>query len=411
MAKKSTHTKSRPEHKPPRRSPRKTRTPEEKKRRRRKRRIILLSIIGALVIFRFFLPSIVLHYLNNKLANLTEYYGHIEDIDIHLYRGAYVINDVKILRKQEKAGKTDTIPFFKVEKVDLSIQWSELFQGAVVGKVELDKPVLNFVKNAHKNEDIKSDTNDLKKLIDGLLPFTINQLKIHDGEIHVIDPYSSPRFDISMNKVEALARNISNVRNSGDSLPASLRATAVTYGGKFKLDTRFNADAAKPTFDLNLQLVNLELKALNPFFKAYGDFDVERGNFSLYTELAAKNGQFGGYVKPIADHLKIATWKKSEGNVLQITWETVLGIVSNIFKNQREQQIATEIPFSGTTDNPEIGVIPTILNALRNAFILHYKHELDNSVNIDNRSGQGAIGFMGNLFHKDKDKKKHKKKS
>jgi len=33
---------------------------------------------------------------------MEEYYGHVEDIDIHLYRGAYVIKDMKILKRQKK---------------------------------------------------------------------------------------------------------------------------------------------------------------------------------------------------------------------------------------------------------------------------------------------------------------------
>ena len=40
--------------------------------------------------------------VNNELAHLEEYYGHVDDIDIHLYRGAYEIKDIYIVKKNVK---------------------------------------------------------------------------------------------------------------------------------------------------------------------------------------------------------------------------------------------------------------------------------------------------------------------
>src|SRR5262245_37845085 len=85
-----------------------------------KKRNIILDVILVLIIFRLILPYIVLRYVNKVLSEMDQYYGHVEDIDLHLYRGAYVIKDMKIV-KVEKSMK-DTFPFFKTPKIDLSVQ-------------------------------------------------------------------------------------------------------------------------------------------------------------------------------------------------------------------------------------------------------------------------------------------------
>ena len=66
--------------------------------KRRKWKIVLISIISILIIVRLILPYVVLKFVNKKLAGLKEYYGHVEDIDIALIRGAYKINNIKKLK-------------------------------------------------------------------------------------------------------------------------------------------------------------------------------------------------------------------------------------------------------------------------------------------------------------------------
>ncbi|HZG24137.1 MAG TPA: hypothetical protein VEZ17_06125, partial [Chitinophagaceae bacterium] len=60
---------------------------------RGKKITIILVIVALLVVFRLLLPVIVLHFANKSLANVKGYYGHIEDIDMSLYRGAYQVKN------------------------------------------------------------------------------------------------------------------------------------------------------------------------------------------------------------------------------------------------------------------------------------------------------------------------------
>jgi len=392
---------------------RKAMTPEERKKRRRKRRIIWGSIICVLIIFRLLLPYIVLKYVNGKLENLEEYYGHVNDIDIHLYRGAYEIKDIRILKKVEKKGKQgekDTIPFFKSPSIDLSIEWKSIFHGAIVGEISVEEPVVNFVKEKHKGEDVKADTADFRQLIDDLMPVTINRFDIHNGEVHYLDLEAKPRLDIAMKNINITATNLTNVTDSKELLPATLTGSAEAYEGKFALNVKFDGLNKVPTFDMNTSLKNLNLVLLNDMLREYGNFDVKKGRFSMYGEFAAKKGKFGGYVKPFLTDLDIVQWNKEEGNFKQILWETLVASAAEVLQNQKKEQLATKVDISGRFDKKvSLNVWRAISFVLRNAFLHALKPSVDNSISINNLQEGGKKTFLEKVFGGNPEKKAARK--
>ena len=52
---------------------------------------IIIAVVLVLVVIRLILPSLVKRYVNKTLDDLDGYSGHVEDLDLNLYRGAYVI--------------------------------------------------------------------------------------------------------------------------------------------------------------------------------------------------------------------------------------------------------------------------------------------------------------------------------
>ena len=367
---------------------------------------ILGIVLGILIVFRLTLPYFVLKYVNGALANIKEYYGHVDDIDIALLRGAYVIKDLKLV-KVDKTNKQDSIPFCIAPKIDLSIAWNALFKGSIVGEIYAESPILNFVKGKHKGEDLKADTADFKEVIKKLMPLKVNHFEASHGEIHYIDRNISPILDISLNDVKIVATNLSNVNDSSKLLPAKLQATGHAYEGVFELTADFNPLEREPTFDINARLNNVNLPQLNNFFKAYVNLDVSKGNFGLYTEFAAKDGNFKGYVKPVIKDLKVLDLNKEKGNIGQILWEAVIGTVAQIFKNQPKDQLATKIPIEGKFDNPERGLWTAITYLLRNAFVSALTPSIDNTVTIEKVSEKDTKKtFLEKIFKKKANKKK-----
>ena len=372
-----------------------------KKPKRRKWMIILGSIVILLIIVRLIMPFVVLKFVNKKLSTLKEYRGHVEDIDLALIRGAYQINDLRLDKIDTLTNKADSIPFFTCSQIDLSVQWAAIFKGAIVGEIYVENPVLNFVKGKHKNEDAKADTADFQSVIRDLMPLTINHFEINNGQVHFVDPYSSPVIDVPVKNIEVKADNLSNANDSSKVLPASLRADATVYGGTVDLDVKFNALEKQPTFDLNANIKNVNMVNLNDFFKAYGKFTVNKGSFGLYAEFAAKGGAFKGYVKPLIRDLDVA----QEGNFAQIVWSDIVEGAAWVFKNHSKDQVATKLPVEGRFDDPNASLWTAISYVLKNAFVFALRPSVDNTIDIGKVEPEHEKKtFLQKIFGK-KDKK------
>jgi len=231
------------------------------------------------------------------------YFGHIEDINLSIYRGAYIINDI-YLNKTDIVTKKQT-DFFKAKNIDLSVEWSSIFHGSIVDELEFDSPVLIFMKDKVELSDVKKDTTDFRNLLNDFMPLKVNRFEVFDGDLRYIDNTSKPKVDVSLKQTHILALNLSNVTNDKIELSSTVTANASAYEGTLTFDMKLNALNVHPTFDLNAELKNTNLVLLNDFLKAYGNFDVHRSSFALYTEIAAEDGKFKGYVKPIVKDLKV----------------------------------------------------------------------------------------------------------
>ena len=104
--------------------------------RKRKLVIGLAALVLVLVAARIALPYVVKDFANRRLAALEAYDGHVGDIDIHLWRGAYSIDDIVIV----KTGAKRPVPFFKARRADLSVEWRSLLKGSVVCRSRVPRP-------------------------------------------------------------------------------------------------------------------------------------------------------------------------------------------------------------------------------------------------------------------------------
>jgi uncharacterized protein YhdP len=353
----------------------------KKKLSRRKKRllIILASVLVVLIAFRIALPYILLRYVNKQLASIEGYKGHVDDIDVSLYRGAFTIEGIRL----DKTSGKIPVPFFKAEEMDLSIEWRALFHGRVAAEIEVQKPVFNFVNGPTKATSQTGIGKHWTEVIDNLLPFKLNRVELKNGQVHYRDYHSSPQVDIYARQVHVLAENLSNAKHAKGSLPSTAVATALVYNGTANVNMKIDPLSRVPLFDLNAKLTNVDLTYLNNFLRAYGNFDVERGRFSLYSEAAAKDNRISGYTKPIIKDIKVVSWKEDKKKPLKLIWESLVGAVAWILTNHKKDQIATKATFEGRLDDPDISVLSIIGQLLRNAFIQALVPSLENNININ----------------------------
>jgi len=379
----------------------------------RKKRLlkIFLAIIIILIIVRVTLPFIVLHYANKSLAGMPGYYGHVQDIDISLIRGAYQLDNLYI-NKLDSVTQMQTT-FFKVETIDLSIEWRALFHGSMVGEMVFQRPMLRFTREKTDLDQVKKDTSDFRDLLDAFMPLHINRFEILQGEIAYHDSTSKPVVSIEMTNTHVLAQNLRSVYDADALLPATIDASAYLYRGNLNMKMKLNPLATYPTFDMNTELTNTNLPELNEFFKAYGKFDVNKGTFGLYSEMAAKNNKFTGYVKPVIVDLDVFGPEDKNDGFLHKLWERVVGSVGVIFTNQKKDQIATKIPLEGTFNKPDAGITEAIVEVIINAFIHALIPAIDNNVSINSIdvAKEEEKGFFKKIFSGgEKDGKKEAEK-
>lgn len=369
---------------------------------------ILLAVVLVLVIARLILPYVVLRYANKTLANMKGYYGHIDDIDIALIRGAYRMDSI-YLNQVDTVTQKQT-EFFAASAIDLSIEWKALLHGSVVGELIFEEPMIRFTKDKVEPTSVRNDSTDFRKLLDDFMPLQVNRVEITDGRIRYTDEYSTPPVDIAMTNTNVLALNLRNSYDSAAVLPATVKASAAIYDGSLDFNMKINPLADDPTFDMNAEVKNTNLVKLNEFFQAYAKIDVNKGTFGLYTEVAAKEGQFNGYVKPLIQDLDVLGKEDRGDNIFRKMWEGLAGGVGEIFQNQKKDQVATKIPFRGNLKNPRTNTWSAIINVLENAFIQAIQPSIDYEINLASvgSADKEKKGFLAKVFDSDKSEKDKK---
>jgi uncharacterized protein YhdP len=341
----------------------------------------IIALIILLVAFRVALPFAVKAYVNHELNEAHDYTGKVGDVSMKLWRGGYRIREIEILKKSGGV----PVPFFYAREVDLSIEWRELLHGSVVGQIILRQPQVNFVTGPTEAQKQTGKDEPWDKMLESLFPFNLNRVEISNGEIHFQDPSSTPPVNIYLSQLSATATNLTNARDLKQKLPSGLTATGSTLGGgHLNLQLQMNLLDAKPTYEINCGLTNVNLVALNDYLRAYGKFDVERGTFAIYTSVASENGNYEGYFKVFFNNLDIFAWEKErKKNVLEIFWQAIVGGVATVFKNHPNDQLATKVPISGSYTNSSVGIWTATGTLLQNAFIHALTPKLDQHVMVE----------------------------
>lgn len=348
----------------------------------RKSHKIAIGVILLLVAIRIALPFFIERYVNKVIDEMPGYTGHIDDVDLHIYRGAYAIDGL-VLREEESQHET---PFLSIQHIDLSVEWKAIWKGAIVGEVVLDHPQLNFVAVPEEPEAEEEPTEEAEhwsETLKDLMPLTVNRFTINGGKIAYLDPNVQPLVNVHMDSLYLTATNLTNVEETPEELPSGLQVIGRTVGGGvLKTEGRLNFLKEIPDLDLNMELTSVDLTALNDFIEAYGKLDIERGRFSLFSELRMKNGQMEGYLKPFFDDLKVLNWEKDkkEDGFFRAVWEAIAGLVSEGVENQPRDQIATQVPIEGNVNQPDTEVWTTALNILKHAFIEAFNKGVEGTI-------------------------------
>ena len=361
---------------------------------------ILLGIIVVLVIARLLLPFVVLRYVNKVLADMEGYTGHVSDVDIALYRGAYQIDDINIRKVNGKIEE----PFLLIPKMDLSVQWSSLWKGKLVSEITCYRPEINFAFSEDESASQTGVENDWTQVVRDLMPIEINKFMVVDGKIDLTNVISQPATDLAMHNFQLMIANIRNVDDASTKLPSPVKATGDIqgYGGTLDFDARMQLLKKTPDFDYNLKLSGLQLVELNTLAKKYASIDFQKGTLDLVSELKMEDGKVQGYLKPLTRDMQIFEWNEGDQRtVTQFVRELLAEGGNQVLENKYKDQVATRVPLEGTVEEIKTDFWPILIGVLRNAYVSALTSNFDNTLSVKE---------AWDLYRKDRRSKREERK-
>jgi Domain of Unknown Function (DUF748) len=348
--------------------------------------MVLLAVALLLGVGRAILPWAVRDYLNRTLGRNPLYQGNIGKVQIHLWRGAYSIEDVRI----NKTTGNVPVPFFAAQRVDFALEWNALRQRKVVGRVLIDQAEINIVDAPDEGEAQTGGGGLWLQMLADLFPFKINSAVIKDGSIHFRAFQTVKPVDVYISQLQATIDNLGNIRDETDPLVSTVQAAGLVMDqASFEFKMTLDPFSYRPTFHMAVRLLGLDVTKINDLALAYGKFDFKRGWFDLVLETDVKEGQITGYAKPLFRNLQVFSLGEDfkEDNVFQFFWQALVGSATSLFKNHSRDQFGTVIPFHGdTTGTNSTDLVATLGNILRNAFVRAYLPRLE--------GGQESIGGL-----------------
>lgn len=337
--------------------------------------------VAVLLALRLALPYLLRDAINRRLARIPDYSGHVEEVRLHLWRGAYSMHGLEILKRNHAVRE----PFFSARNIDFSLAWRELFRRKVVSDIYADGVDLSFVKGPDAGASQLTADRRWQDVINDLFPIDVTFLKITDGRLRFVNNASDPRVDVHIDHATVLATGLRNrPADAGETYPAFIGIEGDSIGhGKLKIVVHAEPLATAAHFYLKLQLEDVSLPALNEFLHAYGGVDVSAGAFKVYVEIAARDGRYHGYFKPFFEHVDFKDLPGQHKPLHQEIWEGFVSLAAKIFRNRSHDSVATRVPFSGEVGQLNTGTWQSFVGLVRHAFVRALPEKLDSSGKAD----------------------------
>jgi len=324
--------------------------------------LLVLAII--LAVLWFAAPYFVRDYINHSLSGLPDYTGRVEWVRIHPITASIDIYDFHI----DKKTKEIPVPFFYSPRWRVALQWSEILHGVARASVVIFDPKVNFVSGESSSDSQFSISKVWLAAIKQLIPWRVNQLLIHNGDVHFLDFHADPRVDLELNHLEFDAENMSNSAGLKVPLPATVKITGnPLLTGFFEMDMSVNLDERYATFNQKFRMEHVPAVSANSALQKYLKVRVKSGEIGLYCELTGDKGIYHGYAKPFFYNLEFEP-KPTDQGTLGAIWSSILNGIKGILENDKKA-VATEVNISGRVDQPQVDTLQAIGGALWNAFI------------------------------------------
>jgi uncharacterized protein DUF748 len=195
----------------------------------------------------------------------------------------------------------------------------------------------------------------------------IGQIKIVNSEVGFVNEATTPTYRLYLTDAEIDLENYSNQFRDGPAL-FNLRGKFMGTGGT-DITGILRPDTASPEFELQVKIADTQVRPMNNLLRAYGDFDVVAGQFSVYSEMDIDHGTITGYVKPLVKDLDVYdTQQDRDKDLWHKLYEGVIEDVAAFLRNAPRKEVATKADISGQIKDPHTDTLQVVVRLIENAF-------------------------------------------
>ena len=349
--------------------------------------VIVVTVL-LLILARVGAPYAVQYYINQQINQTKGITGQVGDVDLHLYRGAYSVDDIEIYAVDEQSSPK---PLLSVKTLDFSLAWSAVLNGNLVTNMVFSQPkVVVYDKDTttpEQNQQVKDERTWIG-LANNLVVFSIDTLKIIEGKISLVNQTKKGEIPTYIANINADIKNITNAQNLTKTLVTSVDVKGDLMGeATLTLVGKLDPFSEQANFDFNMEVQRFSVKQIQTVFNVYTPFDIEAGGIDGAMELAAKSNEVNGYAKAGVYDLSIFSWRedaeKDDDGLFTIIFEGGADLLSAILENDESQLVAARIPIEGTLDNTDISTFQAVVSVLKNAFFDATKMQVDDIVSYE----------------------------
>jgi hypothetical protein len=180
------------------------------------------------------LSVIVAFFIDEPLRRMTEremnrkmkgYTAHIRKLDFHPIGFAVDFYDVQFIQNANPDP-----PVMRIERLTASVQWRALVHRKLVADFRVVKPII-YVDKAHFETELKDPTpvkdHGWQDALQAMYPLKINEFRIVDGEATYVETGQARPLQVT--KIQAVVRDIRNVRSAEGEYPSPLQLDAVVF--------------------------------------------------------------------------------------------------------------------------------------------------------------------------------------
>lgn len=324
--------------------------------------IVGLTLFFFLLILRLLLPSIVLRVTNSRLQEASPVFAfHVDAIQLKIMQGEYNLKGISGVYKD--TGE----PFLNIKGASINLSWKEVFDQKFTTNLLIDR--LNLVVSKKLVKESKQEQRRLAQESSKKESF------IHLQNIRLLDSSVAIQDYLELNN-EILDINISFVNSN----PVSTFNLSASLLGPTPLRVAGIANLNKKPmeWDADLELLNFQLKKLNPIIQNKVDAFVQKGSLDLYSEVVSYGGVMTGYVKPFIKKLKLDTSKdgfefRGKAN------KAMEKLLNELLKGSEDKTLAIKIPFK-YDKKLEVDMFSALERAIEAKTVGNIKPEIEGNI-------------------------------